>query len=254
MIAIMTAVRRAPRDSKRSDDARRVRDLLRSALNSDVYPDGKLPDETRLMDEFAVSRSAVRDALTMLSEEGLVDRRKGLGTLVVHTKTVMELSENHGVADPAPGSVWSGQMRIRILDWTEVRLPQIAAHRLDTAAGERSLRIDYIAILDGSPLALATNYVRWPQAGALHPSLLQTDWYAMFDVAGLPIGETTFLWEAAIADAQDSTLLEVPVGAPIMLGEQVIYAPDGAAYDFALTRGRGDRMAMFSRATRRNPA
>jgi GntR family transcriptional regulator len=250
----MTAVRRGLRDARRSDDARRVRDLLRAALNCDVYPDGKLPDETRLMDEFGVSRSAVRDALTMLSDEGLVDRRKGLGTLVVHTKTVMQLAENHGVADPAPGSVWSGQMRIRILDWTEVRLPQIAAHRLRASADERSLRIDYVAILDGSPLALATNYVRWPEAGALDPSMLQTDWYAMFDAVGLPIGETTFLWEAAVSDAEDSRLLDVPVGSPIMLGEQVIYAPNGWAYDFALTRGRGDRMAMFSRASRRSPA
>lgn len=250
----MEPVRRVPRESRRLDDARRVRDLLRSALNSGIYPDGKLPGETQLMDEFAVSRSAVRDALTMLSDEGLIDRRKGLGTLVIHSKTVVKLSENHGVEVPAPGSPWSGQMRIRLLDWTELRLPEIAACRLDAAVGERGLRIDYIAVLDGYPLGMATNYVRFPEAKALDPSMLQTDWYAMFDQAGLLIGETTFLWEAAVADAQDSALLELPVGAPIMLGEQVIYAPDGVAYDFALTRARGDRMAMFSRATRRNPA
>jgi GntR family transcriptional regulator len=247
----MTAIRRP---AKRSDDARRVRDLLRSALNSDVYSDGKLPSENQLMDEFAVSRSAVRDALAMLSDEGLVDRRKGLGTLVVHSKTVVKLSENHGVDDPTPGSMWSGQMRIRLLDWTEMPLPEIAVRRLDAAAGDHGLRIDYVAILDGTPLGLATNYVRQPEAGLLRPSMLQTDWYAMLLEAGLPIGETTFLWEAAVADAQDAALLAVPVGAPIMLGEQVIYAPDGAAYDFALTRARGDRTAMFSRAARRSSA
>jgi DNA-binding FadR family transcriptional regulator len=63
----MTAARRPLRDSRRCDDARRVRDLLRAALNADLYPDGYLPGETQLMEEFGVSRSTVRDALGRIS-------------------------------------------------------------------------------------------------------------------------------------------------------------------------------------------
>ena len=92
--------------------------------------------------------------------------------------------------------------------------------------------------------------MRFPQAARLQRSLFRTDWYAMLDGAGLAIGETTFLWEAALADSFDAAVLEIPVGSAVMVGEQVIYDPDGVAFDFACTRGRGDRMAMFSRATR----
>jgi GntR family transcriptional regulator len=232
------------------DSARRVRDLLRSGLNAGLYARGVLPGEIALMDEFAVSRSAVRDALAMLTAEGLIDRRKGLGTLIVHSKNVVPLVENHGVGDPEPGSMWSGQMRVRLLDWTELGLPDIAAERLETAAGLPCLRVDYVALLDGEPLGYATNYMRFPEAGRLRRSDFRTDFYAMLDTAGLRIGETTFLWEAALADSFDAQVLDIPVGAPVMVGEQVMYDPDGVAFDFACTRARGDRMAMFSRATR----
>ncbi len=244
----MTAVRHALRDSRKSDDARRVRDLLRSALTSDLYPNGLLPGETQLMEQFAVPRSAVREALAMLHAEGLIDRRKGLGTLVVHSKCIVPLTENHGVGEPGPGSIWSGLMRTHLLDWSVVPLPQIAAERMDAKPGERSLRIDYVAMLDGTPLGTATNYLRYPWADAVGPAQFKVDWYAMLDAAGLPIGETTFLWEAGLADAMDAKLLGIDVGAAIMIGEEVIYAPSGVAYDFALTRGRGDRTAMLSRA------
>ncbi|MCU1656723.1 MAG: transcriptional regulator, GntR family with sensor domain protein [Pseudonocardiales bacterium] len=237
----------------RSADARRIRDLLRSQVNAGGFDGGKLPTEDRLIDEFGASRAAVREALALLREEGLIERIKGIGTIALHSKIVVRLTENHGVVEPAPGSMWSGQMRVRVLDWCEVPLPTIAARRLDAAAGDRSLRIDYVAMLDGSPLGVATNYMRWPEGAALHPSHFHTDWYAMLEAAGVPVSETTFLWEASVADAQDATLLDIPVGSPVMLGEQVIYGPDGCAYDFALTRARGDRTAMFSHA-RRKPA
>jgi GntR family transcriptional regulator len=239
--------------NRRSDDARRVRDLLRSELNRGGFVGGRLPTEDHLMSEFGVSRSAVRDALAALRTEGLVERVQGIGTLVKHSKTIVRLSENHGVVEPAPSSMWSGQMRVRLLDWSEVPLPEIAANNLDACPGDRGLRIDYVALLDAAPLGVATNYIRWPEAGRLHSSQFRTDWYAMFEEAGLAIAETTFLMEASLADEHDALLLNVDVGAPVMLAEQVIYGRDGSAYDFAVTRARGDRTAVFSRA-RRKPA
>jgi GntR family transcriptional regulator len=254
MLADMTVAMSCPdRPGRRWDDTRRVRDLLRSELNRGGYVAGRLPTEDQLIAEFGVSRAAVRDALAALRSEGLIERLQGIGTLVKRSKTIMRLVENHGVVEPSPGSMWSGQMRIRLLDWSEVRLPEIAANVLDAKAGDRALRIDYVALFDIAPLGVATNYMRWPEAGKLHPSQFRTDWYAMCEEAGLAIAETTFLMEAGLADEHDAALLDIAVGAPVMLAEQVIYGPDGSAYDFALTRARGDRTAVLSRA-RRKPA
>ncbi len=205
------------------------------------------------MAEFGVSRSAVREALALLRAEGMIDRVQGIGTVDVHHKVVQELPEFHGVVAPEPGSIFAGQMRVIILDWSEIPMPSMAADNLDAEPGDRCLRVDYVGVLDAQPIGVATNYMRWPEAETMDRSKFRTDWYALMQGCGLAIGETTWLMEASLADEHDAALLEVRPGAPLMVAEQVIYCPGGAAFDFAIARSRGDRAAFFSRA-RRNPA
>ncbi len=60
-----------------------VLEILREQIASGAYaPDGRLPSETELAEEFDVSRATVRSALALLSAEGLVKRRHGAGTFV----------------------------------------------------------------------------------------------------------------------------------------------------------------------------
>jgi GntR family transcriptional regulator len=249
----MTAAANNRRSMGRIDDARRVRDLLRSDLTRGAYAGRRLPSEERLMAEFGVGRAAVREALSLLRAEGMVDRVQGIGTVDVHHTVVQQLPEVHGVVPIEPGSIWAGQMRVVVLDWSEVALPAMAAEHLDADPGSPCLRIDYVAVLDTMPLGVATNYMRWPEAGALDRSMFRTDWYALLHSAGVTIAETTWLMEASLADEHDAGLLAIAVGAPVMVAEQVIYGEDGAAFDFAVVRARGDRTAYFSRA-RRTPA
>ena len=69
----------------RADRARRVADVLRQQIHADAYPDA-LPAEHELAAEFAVSRNTVREALTVLKNEGLIDRGPRVGTHVAQRK------------------------------------------------------------------------------------------------------------------------------------------------------------------------
>lgn len=60
-----------------------VRAYLEEGIASGRFPvGGRLPTERALSDNLQVSRSAVRDALAVLQEEGVVTRRTGSGTYV----------------------------------------------------------------------------------------------------------------------------------------------------------------------------
>ncbi|MDQ4118234.1 MAG: GntR family transcriptional regulator, partial [Actinomycetota bacterium] len=58
-------------------EVRRLRDLLRAAIAGGRFPEERLPGEGELMVGFGASRSAVRGALSLLHDEGLV---RPLGT------------------------------------------------------------------------------------------------------------------------------------------------------------------------------
>jgi len=72
----------------------KVESQIRTAIRQKVFlPGDKLPGEFDLADKFGVSRTAVREALRLLSGRGLVDIRKGSGVYV----TEMDMSN---VVDP----------------------------------------------------------------------------------------------------------------------------------------------------------
>jgi len=238
---------------RRADVTRRVHALLRAELVAGTFDGDMLPTEEELRAEFGASRSSIRDALALLRKEGLIDRLQGVGTLATGSRLTLSLHELHGVEDPAPDGIWAGRMRTRILDWRDVPAASAVARGLSAEIGEQVLRIDYVALLGDEVLGGATNYMRYPEASVLQPEMLRADWYAMLESAGLVVGESTFLIEAAISDDHDAELFGMGLGLPMMLMEQVIYDPDGRAFDFAFLRTRGDSTSTFSRA-RRGPA
>ncbi|MFZ5900522.1 MAG: FadR/GntR family transcriptional regulator [Bacillota bacterium] len=59
-----------------------VAQLRRLLLEGRLKPGQRLPTETELAEKFAVSRASVREALSVLESEGLVERRKNGGTFL----------------------------------------------------------------------------------------------------------------------------------------------------------------------------
>src|SRR5918998_2538658 len=54
------------------------------ALVEGANPGDPLPSEAELCERFSVSRMTVRQALAELTNDGLVERRRGQGTFVAH--------------------------------------------------------------------------------------------------------------------------------------------------------------------------
>lgn len=63
--------------------ARAISMRLREAIESGVFADGdQLPTERELTERYSAARSTIRNALDMLEDEGLLERKVGSGTFV----------------------------------------------------------------------------------------------------------------------------------------------------------------------------
>lgn len=86
--------------------ARSLRDQVYEKIYQKIslgeWPNGtKLPSEARLVERFGVSRLVLREALTRLRIDGLVESRQGAGTRVIASpsRSVLPLVEGDGIAD-----------------------------------------------------------------------------------------------------------------------------------------------------------
>ncbi|MEX1071311.1 MAG: GntR family transcriptional regulator [Anaerolineales bacterium] len=59
-------------------------------LISGMEPGGRLPTEPKLAEMMGVSRATLREAMRTFETQGLIQRRQGVGTFVVHPSSVLD--------------------------------------------------------------------------------------------------------------------------------------------------------------------
>lgn len=246
------------RPGRRSDTARWVRDTLRSQIMEGAFgglaaATPALPPETRLAAEFGVSRNAVREALSLLRDEGLVTRTPGVGTFVSGAKLGQRLDRLEGLAESLAGH----QIPVgnTVLSVCEAAANTFVAHKLGLAEGSPVLFVERLRSAGGLPLSLDTSYLR-PAAipGLLDADFARVDIFALLESElGLTLGWAEVTTEAVSADQPTAKLLRVRTGSPLLLVHRLTHLDDGTPFDLEAIRYRGDRVRLATavpRATR----
>src|SRR5215475_9128554 len=82
---------------------RQIVDAVRDRIRSGTFrPGDRIPSDSELVREFGVSRPTVAKALQELQESGLVQRKAGAGTYVLHSDT--EQTVQFGLLIPGLGT------------------------------------------------------------------------------------------------------------------------------------------------------
>ncbi|MFJ1997033.1 GntR family transcriptional regulator [Streptomyces asiaticus] len=146
---------------------RQIADALREAIDKGRFREGdKLPSETELVDHFGVSRMTVRNALSLLQQEGLVLSEHGKGVFVRPRPPVRRLASDRfarrhrdqgKAAFTVEAEAAGSRPEVDSLEVKEERpSPDISA-RLGSPRKVLARRRRYL--LDGRPVEFATSYL-----------------------------------------------------------------------------------------------
>lgn len=125
-------------------------EVRENILRGDWRPGHRIPFETDMANQYGVSRMTVNKALTQLTREGYLERRRKIGTFVARPRVqsaVMEIA-NIGEEIRKRGEVYSFQPIL-----SEVRAAT-ASERAALGVGEGDLRVvslEYVHQADGAP-------------------------------------------------------------------------------------------------------
>ena len=239
-----------PIGGHRADRARRVADVLRQQIHAGAYPDG-LPPESALAAEFFASRNTIREALTVLKNEGLIERGRKVGTHVAQRKLDHELDVLLGLKETFKNL---GEVRNEVRAAMPVAAPPSVASRLRLETGEPAVFVERLRYLGELPLSLDLTYLT-PDIGSqilCHP-LENNDLFELIEqVSGQRLGSASLALEAIPADAHSAATLQVPDGAALLMLERLTSLDDGRPVDLEYIRMRGDRITMRGSLIRRN--
>ncbi|MET9824462.1 MULTISPECIES: GntR family transcriptional regulator [Streptomyces] len=237
----------------RAERARQLADVLRQQITDGTPADGVLPDERILGRRFGASRNAVRDALALLRQEGLITRRRGVGTTVVLSKYGHGLERLTGLAEELTGR---GTVTNEVRAAAEVPvLPAAIAARLEVPPGAGGVYVERLRWLDGLPLSLDSSHLTAETGRAvLAGDLVERDVFSLIEeAAGAPLGRAEVAVHAVNADADTARLLGIEAGAAVFALERLTRLADGRPVDVESIRIRADRMTLRSTLHRGGP-
>ncbi|HEX3815419.1 MAG TPA: GntR family transcriptional regulator [Mycobacteriales bacterium] len=231
----------------RAERARQVADVVRQQITAGAFPDRTLPDERILGQQLGASRNAVREALGLLREEGLIARRRGVGTRIVAPKYGHGLDRLAGLAEALTGH---GSVSNEVRAVHPVRhAPTAIADRLGiTPPHDGAVYIERLRRLGGLPLSLDTTYlVEDIGRPLLDRDLTGQDLFDLIEeTAGVRLGRAEVAVHAVAADPDTAALLDIPSGAAVFAIERLTRLVDGRAVDVESIHIRADRLTLHT--------
>ena len=202
----------------------------------------RLPGDHELCATYDVSRTVVRQALTELEYEGVIERIKGRGTYVASLKTSEGLVQSlTGLFEDVRAR--GGHLRSEVRRREIVPADDHVALALEIAVGDPVVEIERLRFVDGEPWTL--NVTQLPASIGepfLHEDLAETSLYELLEQKfGVRIVNGRRSVEAAIANKELAALLQIPVGAAVLVLRSVSRGEGGVPVERFVAFHRGDR-------------
>jgi GntR family transcriptional regulator len=197
---------------------------LREEILTGSRPFGsRLPTEEELAANAGVSRITARRALAELAETNLVERRRRLGTHVVHRSPARPIEAS---LEQAMDTLltYGRRTAVRLLERAVVPARAPLAEALGVVEGTSLLRAVRLRSLDGQPISHLVSHVPLDLAGAMSEAALErTPMLELLEQAGARIGGATQTITAALADAPLAAALEIAIGAAVLRVTRTVF-------------------------------
>ncbi|MGW0792417.1 GntR family transcriptional regulator [Streptomyces sp. NPDC002911] len=206
-----------------------------------LAPGSLLGNELELAARLGLSRPTVRQAIQSLVDKGLMVRRRGVGTQVVHSriKRPLELSSLYDDLETAGRRPTTRVLRNTI----EPATAEVAA-ALGVEEGSDVHLVERVRSAHDEPIALLRNHLPPNLIDLGTERLESTGLYRMMRATGITLHSARQSVGARAATAEEGELLAEPAGAPLLTMERTTFDDGGRAVEFGSHVYRASRYAF----------
>ncbi|WP_078849536.1 GntR family transcriptional regulator [Streptomyces sp. NRRL F-5126] len=206
-----------------------------------LAPGSLLGNEIELAGRLGLSRPTVRQAIQCLVDKGLLVRRRGVGTQVVHSqvKRPLELSSLYDDLEAAGQRPATRVVR----DAIEPASAAVAA-ALGVAEGTEVRLLERLRYAHDEPMACLRNHLPAGLLDCGSERLEATGLYRLLRTGGITLHSARQSVGARAASAEEAERLTESAGAPLLTMERVTFDDTGRAVEFGSHVYRASRYSF----------
>lgn len=220
-----------------------IAETMKRRIVSGQYNPGKqLFTGEELEKEFQTSNITIRKAMEKLKNDGFVERRRGLGTIVSKTDPESLQFELGKSFKKLKKSIEKLNTRVEVLETTRTASSEYVQSFLSLSPEQDMWRLKRTRIYKGIPVSFNTYYADPAYYDAISKKdaekddILNTIEIAM----GIKIHNVNQTLRAVAADLDTSSALKIPFGAPAFFNESTYHSVSGETLFLSQTYFRGD--------------
>lgn len=223
--------------------------LIAQIEAGELQPGSRLPGERELSERLSVQRETVRQALSVLENQGLIYRRHGSGTFIAEPKIEREASRLFPFTRAMQRKGY--QPGARIIQMEKIMANTAVAHELDLPVSFFIYQIQRLRLINQEPVVLENASV----PANLFPDLEKFDLAArsLYEVMeteyGARVSQASQSLEAVTATEFEAELLGIKEGHPLMLERRLTFDQYGRRVEFSKDLFRGDRFRFITERT-----
>ena len=201
----------------------------RAIVSGSIPPGEKITNEVALAQDLGLSRPTMRQAIQVLVDRGLVVRKRGVGTQVVHGKVRRSLELTSLYDDLCAAGQ---EPRTDILELVRVAANTDVALELQLEQGAEVWSLTRLRWIGDQPLALMHNYLPVSLADLESFDLAGDGLYASLRRSGIEIRVAKQRISARGALPDEAHHLGEPAGAPLLTMQRTAYNNAGLAVEY----------------------
>lgn len=207
-----------------------VAQKIEAAIMDGELPAGsRLENEVALGDRLGLSRPTVRRAIQELVDKGLLVRRRGIGTQVVHGQVtrgveLTSLFEDLTRSGKKPST--------KMLEVKEVKADNKMAEILAVAVGSPILYVKRLRLADNVPVSILENWLPADFVDLDHDAMIEHGLYQLLRSRGVNIRVAKQRIGARKSTTLESELLEIDKNSAVLTMDRTAYDNSGRAVEF----------------------
>lgn len=198
-------------------------------LDGQLPPGSRLENEVALGERLGLSRPTVRRAIQDLVDKGLVVRRRGIGTQVVHGQVTRKVELTSLYEDLASDN---RAPTTELLTHEVIKADARVAERLGTEVGSPVLHTKRVRSADGVPLAILENYLPNDFTNVTEVDLREHGLYQVLRGRGVTIRVARQNIGARRATSSESNLLQIDRHDPVLTMDRTAFDSSGRAVEY----------------------
>lgn len=217
-----------------------IKNILAERIKKQIWtPNSLIPTEQELMKEFNVSRTTIRQAVSLLVQEGLLEKRQGKGTIVKVPQILEKLGRLTGFGEEAEKKGFNPHSKVLRCEFKDTFFYQKSM--LQIPEDEKILLIERIRFINDIPVAVESTY--WPEnIGNIFVKceLDKINYYQILEKNNIYLKNAKEQISAANCTTYEADILGISTGTAVLEMTRLSFDLQDKPIEYAQTRYRSD--------------